>query len=125
MGTQRLYHITTKCKDYSIIKHINEETFYIIYFYPSKYSVKDGYNGYRYSLLCNDISTTAIKDRYHIIRNRYYDICGSTAQRFSCNRCVPYKVYFKHCNSKPFRSKVFIMMLKLLVVPRVKRRVEE
>ena len=58
-------------------------------------------------LLCNNIATTAIKDEYHIIRYGYYTICSSTAQRFSCNRCVPYKGDVKHCNSKTFRSKSY------------------
>ena len=63
------------------------------------------YNGDGYSLQYNDRATAAIKDGYHIIRNGYYTICGSTAQRFSYNRCVPYKGYVKHCSSKTFRSK--------------------
>ena len=63
--------LSQKCKDYNIIKHINEEISYIIYFYPSKYPVKDGYDGDGYTLLCNNIATTAIKDGYHIIRNGY------------------------------------------------------
>ena len=72
-----VFILSQKYKDYNIIKHINEEIFYIVYFNPSKYSVKDKYDGDVYSLLCNNI------DGYHIIRNGYYTICGSTAQRFS------------------------------------------
>ena len=63
--------------DYSIIKHINEEISYIIYFTSSKYSVKDGYDGDGYSLLCNNIATTALKNGYCLIINGYYPICGS------------------------------------------------
>ena len=58
-----------KCKDYNIIKHINEEISYFIYFDPKKYLVNDGYEGEGYSLLCNDIATAAIKSGYHIVRN--------------------------------------------------------
>ena len=90
-----------------LIKHINEDIPLIIYFDPSKYLVKDGYDGDRYSLLCNDIATTAIKEGFHIIRNGYYNIRGSTAQRFSCNRCVLYKGDVKHCNSESYRLKSF------------------
>ena len=89
------------------MKHINEDISYVIYFDPSKYSVKDGYDGDWYSLLCNNIATTAIQDGYHIIKNEYYSICSSTAQRCSCNRCVPYKGDMKHRCSKTFRSKRF------------------
>ena len=98
--------LSQKCKDYNIIKYINEEISYIICFDPSKYSVKDAYDGDGYSILCNNIATIAIKDGCHIIRNGYYAICGSTAQRFF-NRCVPYKGDVKHCCSKTFRSKSF------------------
>ena len=69
--------------------------------------MNDGYEGEGYSLLCNDIATAAIKSGYHIIRNGYYTIRGSTAQRFSCNKCVPYKGDVKHRTSKTFRSKSF------------------
>ena len=44
-----------------MIKHINEDISYIIYCDPSKYPVKDGYDRDGYSLLCNNIATTAIK----------------------------------------------------------------
>ena len=91
-----VYILSQKCKDYNIIKHINEDISYFIYFDPSKYLVKDGYDGDGYALLCNDIATTAIKEGFHIIRNGYYNIRGSTAQRFSCNRCVLYKGDVKH-----------------------------
>ena len=96
--------LSQKYKDYNIIKHINEEIFY---FDPSKYSVKDLYDGDGYSLLCNNITTTAIKDGYHIIRNGYYSIRGLTAQRIACIMCVPYKGNVKHHSSKTFRSKRF------------------
>ena len=72
--------LAQKCKDYDIIKNINEEKSYIIYFHPSKHSVKDGYDGDRCSLLCNNIATKALNNGYHIIRNVYYTICSSTAQ---------------------------------------------
>ena len=44
----------------------------ISFFCTSKYSGKDGYDGDGYSLLCNNIATTAIKHGCHIIRNGYY-----------------------------------------------------
>ena len=69
--------------------------------------MKDGYDGDGYSLLCNDIAITAIKDGCHIIRNGYYTIRSATAQGFSYNMCVPYKGDVKHRSSKPFRSTSF------------------
>ena len=66
-----------------------------------------GYDGDGYSLLYHDIATTAFKGWYHIIRNGYYTIRGSAAQRYTCNRCVPYKGDVKYCNSKNFRLKIF------------------
>ena len=113
--------LSQKSKDYNIIKDINEEISYIIYFDPSKYLVKDGYNGHGYSLLCNDIATTVIKDGYHIIRNGYYTVGSSTAQRYSCNRCVPYKGRVKHCSSKTFRSKSFCNEAKKTCGPQGKK----
>ena len=95
--------LSQKCKNYNIIKHINEEILHIIYFDPAKYSAKDEYNRYGYSLLCSDIATTAIKDGSHIIKNEYYTIHGSSAKRFSCNMCVPHKGDVKYCSSKNFR----------------------
>ena len=99
--------LSQKCKDYNIIKHINEDVSYIIYFNPSKHSVKDGYDGDGFSLLCNNIPIIALKDGYHIIRYEFYTIHGSTVKRFSCNSCVPYKGDVKHRSSKRFRLKCF------------------
>ena len=54
--------LSQKCKDCNIIKRINEHSSYIIYFDPSKYSVKDRYDRDGYSLLYNNIATIALKD---------------------------------------------------------------
>ena len=45
--------ISQKCKYYNIIKHINDDISYIIYF---DYLVKDGYNGDGYSLFVQQYS---------------------------------------------------------------------
>ena len=57
--------------------------------------------------MCNDVVTPALKDGYHIIQNGYYTKCSSTVQRFSCNRCDPYKGDIKHSTSKTFWLKYF------------------
>ena len=84
--------------------------------------MKDGYDGDEYALLCNNIATTAIKDGYHIIRNAYmvqllrdFHAIGVFHTKAMWNILIP----------KLLDQKVFIMMLKILVVPKVKRWVEE
>ena len=76
-------------------------------------------------LIHQNIATTAIKDEYHIIRNRYCTICGPTAQRLSYNRCVPCKGNLKQFSSKTFRSKKIYNDAWNTHGPQGKRWVEE
>ena len=112
--------LSHRCKDCNIIKHINKDLSFIIYFDPSKCLDKDGYDGGS-SLLCNDITTSALKDGYLIIRYGYYTIRDPTAQRFSYNRCVPYKGDMKHHSSKSFRPKIFYNDAKNICGPKGKK----
>ena len=72
-----------------------------------------------------DIATSALEDEYYIIWNGYYTICGSTAKRVSCNRCVPCKGYMKYSSLKTFRLKSLHNDAKMLVVLKVGKWVEE
>ena len=99
--------LSQKYKDYGIIKHVNEDMSYIIYFDPSKYSVKDGFNRDGYSLLCNDTAVRGLKEGYQRIENGYYTIRCSTIQRFFCNRCDWHIRDVEYCSSKSLKLKSF------------------
>ena len=90
-----------------MIKDVNEDCVHTICFDPYKYSVCNKFNGETYLLLCKDSATTAINQKYQIVRNGFYVVGSITANRFSCSRCIQYKGDIKYWQLILFRAKTF------------------
>ena len=102
-----VFILTEHMENYDIIKHVNEDCVHTIYFDPQKYPVRNKFKGEGYSLLCKDLATSSINHGYQIVRNGFYVVGGSTANRFSCSRCIQYKGDIKCRQATPFRAKTF------------------
>ena len=92
---------------YDITKHVNQDYLYMVYFNPQKCPISNQFQGDRHDLLCKDLTTSAIKQGYQIVKNDSYSLGGLTANRFSCSRYIQFNGNINFCKLVYFCQKIF------------------
>ena len=78
-----IFILTQHHEGYDIIKHVNQDCLHRVNFDPQKYPVSNQFQGDEYDLLCKDLSTSAIKQGYQIVKNGFITICFLVADVYN------------------------------------------